>query len=88
MESVQTYANTNVQNATGSSNAFIVAGLFQNYGKSIVAILPDKESANYFKSDIENLIGDNKVLFYPIRLPNHFIFISLIHSTFSREPKF
>ena len=58
LESVQTYANTNVQNATGSSNAFIVAGLFQNYGKSIVAILPDKESANYFKSDIENLIGD------------------------------
>ena len=65
MESVQAYANTNVQNVSGSSNAFIVAGLFQNYGKSIVAILPDKESANYFKSDIENLIGENKILFLP-----------------------
>lgn len=65
MESVQTYANTNVQNLLGSSNAFAVAGLFQNYEKSIVAILPDKESANYFKSDIENLIGDNKILFLP-----------------------
>lgn len=65
MESVQTYANTNLQNLLGSSNAFAVAGLFQNYEKSIVAILPDKESANYFKSDIENLIGENKVLFLP-----------------------
>ena len=65
MESVQNYVNTNVQNLLGSANAFAVGGLFQFSEKSIVVILPDKESANYFKSDIENLIGESKILFLP-----------------------
>ena len=58
-------AYTHVQNVLGSSNAFIVAGLFENLGKSIVIILPDKDTASYFKSDIENFLGENKTLFLP-----------------------
>jgi transcription-repair coupling factor (superfamily II helicase) len=65
LEGVRTYAYLNTQNIAGSANAMLVAGLFQNCDKSIVVILPDKESAGYFKSDIENMIGDGKTLFLP-----------------------
>lgn len=65
MDAVRSYAKINTQNLVGSSNAFLVAGLFEKFEKSVVAILPDKESAAYLKSDIENLIGSNKLLFLP-----------------------
>ncbi len=65
MDAVRAYANTSIQNAYGSANAFIVAGLFQNYQKSMVALVPDKESALFFKSDLESLLGESKILFLP-----------------------
>lgn len=65
MDAVRAYTNINIQNVHGSANAFVVAGLFQNYEKSVLALLPDKETAHFFKSDIENLLGENRILFLP-----------------------
>ncbi len=54
-----------LQNAVGSSTAFIATAL-QNVGnKPQLFILPDREEAAYFFNDLENLNGENKVLFFP-----------------------
>ena len=50
---------------SGSSKAFILAKLSQENKNLTCVILPDKESASYFYDDLNNIIGDKNILFYP-----------------------
>jgi transcription-repair coupling factor (superfamily II helicase) len=65
IEALRSYAYCQVVNVRGSAQAMMAAGIFQQAEKSQIAILPDKETAQFFKSDIENLIGENRTLFLP-----------------------
>lgn len=49
----------------GSSMSFVVASLFQKSDLPYLLILQDKEEAAYYLNDLEQLIGEEDVLFYP-----------------------
>ncbi|MGI9552969.1 MAG: transcription-repair coupling factor [Aurantibacter sp.] len=50
---------------TGSSLSFALSDAFQNSGKPFLLIFEDKEEAAYYLNDLEQLIGEKDVLFYP-----------------------
>ncbi len=49
----------------GSGASFIAAAAYQHIYKTQLLILADKEEAAYFFNDLENLLGEDKVLFFP-----------------------
>ena len=49
----------------GSSLSFVVQSLFKKTEKPFLLILNDKEEAAYYLNDLEQMIGDEDVLFYP-----------------------
>ncbi|MDQ3046767.1 MAG: transcription-repair coupling factor [Bacteroidota bacterium] len=49
----------------GSSAAFIAAAAFQHLHKTNLYILSDKEEAAYYLNDMESLLGEENVLFFP-----------------------
>ena len=55
----------------GSSLSFVVNSLFHKSELPFLMIFEDKEAAAYYLNDIEQLIGDKEVLFYPgsFRIP-------------------
>jgi len=50
---------------TGSSLSFSIATTFKNGENPFLLIFNDKEEAAYYLNDLEHLIGENDVLFYP-----------------------
>ena len=49
----------------GSSLSFVVNSLFHKCELPFLMIFEDKEAAAYYLNDLEQLIGDKEVLFYP-----------------------
>ena len=49
----------------GSSLSFVANSLFQKSELPFLMIFEDKEAAAYYLNDLEQLIGDKEVLFYP-----------------------
>ena len=49
----------------GSSLSFVVNSLFHKSELPFLMIFEDKEAAAYYLNDLEQLIGDKEVLFYP-----------------------
>ena len=49
----------------GSSLSFVVQSLFKKTEKPFLVILNDKEEAAYYLNDLEQMIGEDDVLFYP-----------------------
>lgn len=49
----------------GSSFSFVVQALFEKTELSFLLLFNDKEEAAYYLNDLENLINDQDVLFYP-----------------------
>ena len=49
----------------GSSYSIVIAEVFKTVDKPFLIILNDKEEAAYHLNDLENLLGDKNVLFYP-----------------------
>ncbi len=49
----------------GSSLSFVVQSLFKKAEKPFLVILNDKEEAAYYLNDLEQMIGEEDVLFYP-----------------------
>ncbi len=49
----------------GSGASFIAAAAYQHIHKTNLLILADKEEAAYFLNDLENIIGEENVLFFP-----------------------
>ena len=54
-----------ISNLVGSSLAFVIAETFKKADKPYLLIFNDKEEAAYYLNDLEQLLGDKNVLFYP-----------------------
>ena len=50
---------------TGSASALFIAGYFNQFTGPILVLLGDREEAAYFQNDLENLLGENRVLLFP-----------------------
>lgn len=50
---------------SGSSLSFVTSEAFKNSDKPFLLIFDDKEEAAYYLNDLEQLIGEKDVLFYP-----------------------
>src|SRR5690554_122006 len=62
---VQSQKSTSVSGLVGSSLSIVLAQTFRNTDLPFLLILNDKEEAAYHLNDLENLLGDKNVLFYP-----------------------
>ncbi len=61
----QPETKTHLQGLIGSSLSFAIANVFEIAEKPFLCIFNDKEEAAYYLNDIEQLLGDQNVLFYP-----------------------
>jgi transcription-repair coupling factor (superfamily II helicase) len=61
----QSQANISVSGLVGSALSMVLAQTFRNTEVPFLLILNDKEEAAYHLNDLENLLGDKNVLFYP-----------------------
>ena len=57
--------NIQLKGLIGSSLSFVLANVFKNSERPFLAIFNDKEEAAYYLNDLERLIGEDDVLFYP-----------------------
>lgn len=58
-------SHVQISNLLGSSLAFTAAEIFKKSEKPFLIILNNKEEAAYFLNDIEQILGNKNVLFYP-----------------------
>ncbi len=56
---------TNIKGLVGSSLSFVISEAFKSAELPFLLILNDKEEAAYHLNDLEQLIGEKDVLFYP-----------------------
>ena len=54
-----------ISNLVGSSLSFIISETFKKLEKPYLLICNDKEEAAYYLNDLEQLLGEKNVLFYP-----------------------
>jgi transcription-repair coupling factor (superfamily II helicase) len=54
-----------ISNLVGSSLSFVISTTFKKAEKPFLLIFNDKEEAAYYLNDLEQLIGEKNVLFYP-----------------------
>jgi len=54
-----------ISNLAGSSLSFVISETFKKTNKPYLLIFNDKEEAAYYLNDLEHLLGDKNVLFYP-----------------------
>ncbi|MGY8908732.1 MAG: transcription-repair coupling factor [Flavobacteriales bacterium] len=54
-----------ISNLVGSSLSFVISETFKKADKPYLLIFNDKEEAAYYLNDLEQLLGDKNVLFYP-----------------------
>jgi len=58
-------SHIHLKGLVGSSSAFSANGVYQNFPIDQLFILNDKEEAAYFFNDLEHIVGEEKVLFFP-----------------------
>ena len=61
----QTQVKSHLKGLVGSSLSFVVANSFKTADKPYLLIFSDKEEAAYYLNDLEQLIDEKHVLFYP-----------------------
>ncbi len=61
----QSETKVHLQGSIGSSLSFIIEHSFKQAEKPFLCIFNDKEEAAYYLNDLEQLLGDKNVLFYP-----------------------
>jgi transcription-repair coupling factor (superfamily II helicase) len=54
-----------ISNLVGSSLSFVISATFKKAEKPFLLIFNDKEEAAYYLNDLEQLVGEKNVLFYP-----------------------
>ncbi|CEN32506.1 transcription-repair coupling factor [Capnocytophaga cynodegmi] len=54
-----------INHLSGASLSFVIANLFRNTKRNLFVMLSDKEEAAYFLNDLESLLGDEQVIFFP-----------------------
>ncbi|PQA58132.1 transcription-repair coupling factor [Siphonobacter curvatus] len=55
-----------IKGITGSLDAVLVAAHYQNHPAASLVVLSDKEEAAYFYNDLQNLLGEDHVLLFPM----------------------
>lgn len=58
-------SHVHLQGLVGSAVPFLANGIFSNFPVDQLFILNDKEEAAYFYNDLQRIVGDEKVLFFP-----------------------
>ncbi len=58
-------AVTKVAGLVGSAQSLIISKIFQEEQRPLVCVMNDKEAAAYLLNDLEGLLGQEYVLFYP-----------------------
>ena len=61
----QTKGNTHLKGLVGSSLSLVITQVFKTAEKPFLLVFNDKEEAAYYLNDLEQLINDKDVLFYP-----------------------
>ncbi|MFD2698240.1 transcription-repair coupling factor [Mesonia sediminis] len=59
------FAKIHAKGLVGSALSFVIAKTFKQFDRPFLLIFNDKEEAAYYLNDLEQLIGDKNVLFYP-----------------------
>ena len=62
---VQSEKNIGLKGLTGSSLSFVLSDAFQKSSTPFLLVFDDKEEAAYYLNDLEQLIDEKDVLFYP-----------------------
>ena len=57
--------NVHLKGLVGSALSFVIANAFEDSEKPFLLIFNDKEEAAYYLNDLEQLVGEKHVLFYP-----------------------
>jgi transcription-repair coupling factor (superfamily II helicase) len=55
-----------LKGVSGSLDAVLFAAVFKSTKSDHLIILHDKEEAAYFSNDLQNLLGDREILFFPM----------------------
>ncbi len=55
-----------IKGLTGSLDALVFAAVYKSIKTTHVLILHDKEEAAYFSNDLQNLMGEKEILFFPM----------------------
>ncbi|TQI69509.1 transcription-repair coupling factor [Gramella sp. Hel_I_59] len=58
-------SNIHLKGLVGSALSFVTAGAFRDVQRPFLLIFNDKEEAAYYLNDLEQLVGEKNVLFYP-----------------------
>ncbi|MFD0965219.1 transcription-repair coupling factor [Pseudofulvibacter geojedonensis] len=58
-------SETNISNLVGSSLSFLISKTFKSIEKPLLLVLNDKEEAAFYLNDLELLLNDKDVMFYP-----------------------
>ncbi|MDB4533547.1 transcription-repair coupling factor [Vicingaceae bacterium] len=58
-------SHIHLKGLVGSSPSFIANGVFSKFPVNQVFILDDKEESAYFYNDLQRIVGEDKVLFFP-----------------------
>ena len=61
----QNEVKTHLKGLVGSSFSITISEAFKTADKPFLLVFDDKEEAAYFLNDLEQLINDKDVLFYP-----------------------
>ncbi len=61
----QEQGNLQLNGLVGSSLSFVLSEVFKSTDRPFLLLLDDKEEAAYILNDLEQLLGDKDVLFYP-----------------------
>ena len=63
--SEKSHSNIHLKGLVGSALSFVVADAFKESDHPFLMIFNDKEEAAYYLNDLEQLVGEKNVLFYP-----------------------
>jgi transcription-repair coupling factor (superfamily II helicase) len=61
----QSQGSATVQGLNGSSISIVLSTVFKDADKPFMLVCNDKEEAAFYLNDLEKMIGEEKVLFYP-----------------------
>lgn len=59
------HSRIRLEGLAGSMKAFVATALKEASGFPLLVVIPDREEAAYFLNDLENMLGEENVLFFP-----------------------
>lgn len=72
-----TPSNLQLKGLTGSLDAIVATSIYLNSPSTHIFILNDKEEASYFFNDLQNLLPDKEILFFPTSYKKPYQFLNI-----------